>query len=418
MNRNVWLLFMCQALVNASGIGQVSVSALIGHSLAADKALATLPYALQMAATMAASIPAGFLFARFGRKAGFFFGAACMLIGTITFGIGVYRADFLIYCLGALPSGIGFGIGQHYRFAAAEVAAPQARARALSLVMAGGVLAALFGPELVIYTKDLTPPVLFLGTYAALALLPLSGLILLALARLPPAPPRHASPVPFGQIIGRADFIIAVVAGLVGYGSMNLVMTSTPVQMMLCGFGVTASTHVIGLHALAMYGPGFFTGRLIQRFGAHRVVCAGGVLIVACAAMSLVGSAYVDFIVALMLLGVGWNFMFVGATALLTTAHGGVERVRAQAANDFIVFGTVTVTSFSSGALHEHAGWVALNATVVPAVAVAVALVLWHRATRARLVAASPASRGRAAARLSSASCCGWGSSWRPARPR
>ncbi len=388
MNRNVWLLFVCQALVNASSIAQVSMSALIGYSLAADKSLATLPFALQMTATMAASIPAGIIFSRLGRKPGFYLGTAAMLLGTLTFAAGVLRGDFLLYCLGALPTGIGFGIGQHYRFAAAEVAAPQARARAISLVMAGGVLAAFLGPELVKHTKDVAGPVLFLGTYAGMCLLPIIGAVLLGIARMPPAPAHNAAPTPLREIMARPAFVVAAVAGLIGYGAMNLVMTSTPLQMMMCGFGVDDSTDVIRAHAIAMFAPGFFTGRLIQRFGPHRVICVGGVLTIGCAAVSLAGSAYADFIVALMLLGLGWNFMFVGATALLATAHDAVERVRAQAANDFLVFGTVAITSFSSGALHSHAGWVAVNFAIVPPVVIALALVLWHRASQARRSAA------------------------------
>ncbi|MCW3473953.1 MFS transporter [Limobrevibacterium gyesilva] len=388
MNANVWLLFICQALVNASSISQVSISALVGHSLAADKTLATLPYALQMAATMAASIPAGIIFSRLGRKAGFYLGTVGMLVGTATFGLGVLQGDFLIYCLGAIPTGLGFGIGQHYRFAAAEVAAPNARSRAIALVMAGGVVSAILGPELVKHTKEMVSPLLFLGTYVAMSLLPVIGMVLLAVVKLPPPPPRNASPTPLRVIIARPAFVVAAVAGLVSYGAMNLIMAATPLEMMLCGYGVNDSTDVIRAHAIAMFAPGFVTGRLIQKFGAHRVICLGGLLTISCAALSLTGSAYMTFVTALMLLGLGWNLMFVGATTLLATAHDAQERVRAQAANDFIVFGTVAITSFSSGALHSSSGWVAVNATVVPPVLIALGLVLWHQTRRARLATA------------------------------
>lgn len=388
MNKNVWLLFLCQALVNASSISQVSMSALIGYSLTPDKTLATLPYALQMTATMAASIPAGIIFARLGRKAGFYLGTAAMLLGTVVFGLGVLKGSFLLYCLGALPTGIGFGIGQHYRFAAAEVAGLQARSRAIALVMAGGVVSAILGPELVKHTKELVSPVLFLGTYMAMSLLPIIGTVLLAVSKMPPAPAPNASPTPLRVLMARPAFVVAAIAGLVGYGAMNLIMAATPLQMMLCGYGVNDSTDVIRAHAIAMFAPGFVTGRLIQRYGPHPVICVGGVLTIFCATMSLSGSAYMTFVVALMLLGLGWNFMFVGATALLATAHDGRERVRAQAANDFIVFGTVAITSFSSGVLHGSAGWIAVNATVVPPVLIAVGLVLWHRASQSRLAAA------------------------------
>jgi MFS family permease len=378
MNRNVWLLFVCQGLVNASSISQVSISALIGYSLAADKTLATLPYALQMTATMAASIPAGFVFARLGRKAGFLLGAFATLLGTILFAVGLIRADFVLYCLGAIPTGLGFGIGQHYRFAAAEVAPPSQRSRAIALVMGAGVISAILGPELVKHSKELAMPVLFLGTYLCLAVLPAIGMALLAITRLPPSPPRQRTPTPVFSIIARPNFLTAAIAGLVAYGTMNLIMAATPLEMKLCGFGVNDSTDVIRAHAIAMFAPGFVSGRLIDRLGPHRVILIGGLLNFACIGIAVSGSTLLTFTTALMCLGVGWNFMFVGASALLATAHDATERVRAQAANDFIVFGTVAITSFSSGAIHAYAGWAAVNFTVVPFLVIALALVGLH----------------------------------------
>lgn len=376
MRRTVWLMFACQALMNASVVGQVAMSALIGHSLASDKALATLPMALQMASTMAASIPAGLVFARLGRKAGFVLGALGACLGSLTFALGVWQGDFLLYCLGAIPAGLGFGISQHYRFAAAEVATPAYRPRAISLVMAGGVLSAIFGPELVKHSKDLLAPFLFLGTYLILALLPLACLALLSRADLPPAPPRPKVATPIGEILARPAFLTAAITGAVAYGTMNLVMTSTPLEMMLCGFGVGASATVIQLHAVSMFAPGFVTGRLIARFGVRRIIAAGALLNLFCVAVALSGREFGHFSVALMLLGLGWNFMFVGATSLLAEAHRPEERVRAQAANDFIVFGTVACTAFASGAIHAQAGWMVLNLALLPAVGLALLLVL------------------------------------------
>jgi MFS family permease len=388
LNANVWMLFLLQALVNAAGISQVAISALIGHSLAEDKTLATLPFALQQFGQMAASIPAGIIFARLGRKVGFMLGALSMLLGTGIFFWGVYTANFLIFSIGAVPVGIGFGIGQHYRFAASEVAPPALRPRAIALVMAGGVISAILGPEIVKHTKDIAGPILFLGTYMALGILPLISMVLLWLVKLPPAPPRVVSPTPLGEIMRRPSFITAVIAGLVGYGTMNLIMAATPLEMMLCGYGVDASTDVIRAHALAMFAPGFVTGRLIQRFGVHNIIVIGGVLCLGCAGMSLLAPVFLNFMVALAILGLGWNFMFVGATTLLATAHAPAERVRAQAANDFIVFTTVTLTAFTSGALHDALGWAAVNFSVVPFVLVAIGLVVWHRVAVARAVPA------------------------------
>ncbi len=386
MNRNVWLLFFCQALNNTSTIAFVSMSAIIGHSIAADPALATLPYALQMLATMLASIPAGVIFSRLGRHTGFMLGTLGTLLGTVLCTLAVWQGNFPLFCAASIPCGLGFGLGQHYRFAASEVAEPARRPRAIALVMAGGVLAALIGPELVKHTKDIAGPVLFAGTYALLAVLPLISLVLLTVTDLPPAPPAVVSPTPVGEIIARPGFVTAVVAGLVAYGAMNLIMTSTPLQMMFCGFGVDDSTDVIRAHALCMYAPGFFTGRLIQRHGAHRVILAGGVLTLLCVAMSYADPTLSNFMIALMVLGLGWNFMFVGATTLLATAHSSAEKMRAQAANDFLVFGTVTATAFSSGAIQAQFGWVNLNLTTVAPVLIALGLVSWHFARGGRLV--------------------------------
>ncbi|MCQ4158959.1 MFS transporter [Roseomonas sp. GC11] len=383
MRKNVWLMFLCQALMQASTVGQVAMSALIGHSLATDKALATLPMAMQMAATMAASIPAGLVFARLGRKPGFLLGACGAFLGSVTFALGVWHGNFALYCLGAVPAGLGFGISQHYRFAAAEVATPAYRPRAVSLVMAGGVLSAIFGPELVKHSREMIPPFTFLGTYMILALLPLVCMTLLSRATLPPAPPRPKVATPLREILRRPDFLIAAVTGAMAYGTMNLVMTSTPLEMQLCGFGIAASATVIQMHAVSMFAPGFVTGRLIGRFGARRVIAAGAVLNLACVAVGLSGQDFANFGAALMLLGVGWNFMFVGATNLLAEAHRPEERVRAQAANDFIVFGTVACTALASGAIHEVAGWTTLNILLLPAIGLALLLVMLQGRRRA-----------------------------------
>jgi MFS family permease len=382
MKLDVMLLFFCQATMNASAVGQITMSALIGYSLAEDKALATLPLGLQWVATMAASIPAGIIFARLGRRAGFNLGALCMLIGTLVFALGIWRHDFWLYVAGGLPAGIGFGIAQHYRFAASEVATPAYRPRAIALVMAGGVISAIFGPELVKHTRDLVEPFWFLGTYLILAILPVICATLLAFVRLPPAPPRQASPTPVLEIIRRPAFLTAAITGAVAYGVMNLLMVATPLEMMSCGFALAASATVIQAHALAMFAPGFFTGRLITRFGVRRIIAVGALLNMACVLVAVMGISFGHFAVALALLGLGWNFMFTGATTLLAEAHSPAERVRAQAANDFIVFGTVACTALGSGWVHAAFGWTVQNLAVLPALVIALALVLLVRPQR------------------------------------
>lgn len=388
MKRQVWLLFCCQALMQAATVGQAVMAALIGHSLAEDKSLSTLPVAIQMTATMAASIPAAMVFARLGRKPGFMLGAIGAMAGSLIFAAGVWYGDFTLYCLGAVPAGLGFGIAQHYRFAASEVATPAYRPRAISLVMTGGILAAALGPELVKATRDVAPPFLFLGTYLSLACLPVICMVLLTLVKLPPPPPRNAGGGSVREIMLRPAFITAAVTGMVAYGTMNLLMTSTPVEMMFCGFGVGASATVIQIHAIAMFGPGFFTGRLITRFGVRSVITAGAALTALCVLIGLQGESFAHFSIALGVLGLGWNFMFIGATTLLATAHSSAERVRAQAANDTLVFGTVACTAFLSGAVHAQAGWAVLNLTVLPALAIAMAMIAWQYARAARQKAA------------------------------
>jgi predicted MFS family arabinose efflux permease len=252
------------------------------------------------------------------------------------------------------------------------------------------VIAALIGPEIVKRTNGLIEDWRFLATYLTLPVLPALTAILLIFIRVPPPPERRSVAVPFRAIIARPSFITAVVAAVVGYGTMNLVMSSTPLQMLLCGFGVGASADVIRAHSIAMFLPGFVTGRVIQRFGIHQVICAGALITALCAAVNVgFAPAMGTFLVALILLGIGWNFMFVGATTLLSTAYEPHERVRVQATNDFIVFGTVALTAFASGAIHATYGWDALNLSVLPPVVVALALVTWHWLARERRAAAA-----------------------------
>ena len=389
MNRNVWLLFFCQALMNAVMIGQVAMASLIGHSLSVDPELNTLPMAIQMAGTMASSIPASIIFARLGRRAGFLMGCAGSILGCLGFALGIYEASFLIYCLAALPAGLGYGVAQHMRFAAAELVSPAQRPRAIALVMTGPVLAAIIGPEIVKHTKDMIPGITFLATYFSLMALPMLCAVLLSFAVLPAADYQRPPPLPLSDILGRPIFIVAVVAGMTAFGAMNLLMASAPLQMMLCGYSVNESSDVIRWHVMGMYLPGFATGRLIQRFGAHRVILAGAALLVGCPAINLAFAPfYATFVASMAVLGFGWNFMFVGATSLLATSHTTAEGVRVQATNDFIVFGTVAITALLSGFVHAIYGWSVLNLTVLPPVAIAAGLVAWHYFSRHRMAQA------------------------------
>lgn len=388
MNKNVWLLFACQALMNAVMSGQTVMASLVGYKLSGT-ALNTLPMSIQMVAVMSASLLAGYVFPRFGRRRGFWLGCAIMMCGSLTFAFGIYTGNFVIYCFGAIPAGLGFGISQHLRFAAAEVADPHAKAKAISLVLAGGVVAAIVGPEMVKRTNALIPDYVFLATYLYLPLLPVITAVLLSFVSVPPAQKKTGVAVPFRVIFARPDFITAVISSLVGYGTMNLVMASTPLQMLMCGFGVGASADVIRAHSIAMFAPGFVTGRLIQKFGVHQIILIGGLLTLCCVAVNVFEAPlFRTFLVALALLGVGWNFMFVGGTTLLTTAYSAEERVRVQATHDFIVFGSVAITALTSGAVQATEGWEVLNLTVVPPVLIAFIVVGWHWMARSRVAVA------------------------------
>jgi MFS family permease len=382
--RTVWLLFLAQALNQSAMTGQVAMAALIGHSLAADKSFATLPMAVQMLATMSVSIPGAVIFGRLGRHAGFLAGAAAFLLATGVFLAALWLGSFPLYLLGCVFSGAAFGIAMYYRFAAAEVAQAEYRPKAISLVMAGGVIGAVLGPAVVKLTKDALAPVLFAGTYLAFAAIPILIALLVSAMRLPPAPHvAGAAPVPLGPILRRPGVIVAILCAVVGWDSMNLLMSVTPLEMMLCGFTVGDSATIIQWHAAAMFAPSFVTGHLIARFGVLRVIGVGALLTGLCAGVALSGASFAHFWVALVLLGIGWNFMFVGATALLTASHTPAERTKAQAANDVIVFGSVAVTSLASGAIHHLFGWAVLNYAVLPALALALAALAWLARRRA-----------------------------------
>lgn len=375
--RTVWLLFLCQSIAQAAMTAQVVMAPLIGLALAPDPALATLPMAVQMGTTMVAALPAAWLAGRFGR-------AAAFLMGALAYGgaVGASVAallgqDFALYCLGAALNGIAFGVGQQYRFAASEVAGPEARPKAIALTMAGGVVGALAGPELVTRTHDLVATIQFLGAYLALAALPLLTTLLVTLGRFAPVVPRPEVPVPYRSILARRDFQVACGTAVIAWATMNLVMASTPIAMLACGFTASDGARVIQAHAVAMFLPSFATGHLIARFGPRTVILTGAALTAACALVAIQGVAFHEFWIALVLLGVGWNFLFVGATTLLAAIGTPQERPRIQGLNDLIVFGTVTCTALGSGAFFDAFGWAALNLAILPPTAV-VAVLLWR----------------------------------------
>lgn len=373
---NVLLLALCQALAVTGTSVLVATSALVGYALAPDKALATLPIAMQLLATTLVTMPASLAMRRFGRRAGFIGGAVVGSAGAATAAFAIIQANFVLFCLGCVLLGVYNAVTLYYRFAAADIATPSSRNQAVSMVLAGGVLAAVAGPQLATLSKDWFAPIAFAGSYAALAVLPLVGILLVSLVRIPPAPPSGDCARPLKEIVRQPEFLVALIAGTVGYAAMSLVMTATPLAMTDCALPFSDAAFVIQWHILGMFVPSFFTGRIVDRFGVANVMLAGVVLMCLCVAVNLSGTDLVNFWVALVLLGVGWNFLYIGSTLLLTRLYSPGERAKAQGLNEFVVFGTVALASASSGALQHLVGWQAVNWAVIPPLLVAGAAVM------------------------------------------
>jgi MFS family permease len=365
--RNVLLLTLCQALAMTGNNILATTASLVGYSLLADKSWATLPTALQMSGTMVAIIPASLLMARFGRRAGFSIGAAVGATGAAVATAAIFRGSFPLFCLGTALLGSYNGFATYYRFAAADTATPAFRGKAISLVLAGGVAAALFGPEMAKWSRNLFEPVLFAGCYAMIAGFCLVSIGILRFVAIPRAAAAHAGAArPLREIVRQPAFFLAAPAGMIAYGTMSLMMTATPIAMMGCSLSFEDAAFVIQWHALGMYAPSFVTGHLIGRFGALRIMLCGVALLCLCSAIALSGTAVMQFWGALVLLGIGWNFLFIGSTTLLTGAYSPAERAKTQAANDFLIFGTVAVSSFSSGVLLNGFGWTTIALIVLP----------------------------------------------------
>lgn len=350
-----------------SGSLLAASAALAGYAIAEDKALATLPLALQFFATMLTSVPAALLMARVGRRNGFLLGLAVAALGAIAASWAVMHHRFALFCLGTMLVGVYNGSGIYYRFAAVEVAAPPQKNTAISYVLAGGVIAAFVGPSLAHWSRDWVTSAPFAGSYAALILLYAMSATALSRARLTPATEQRLDGGrPLLEILRQPRFATAAVGGMFGYGIMALVMTATPLAMQGCGLDFGATASVIQWHVFAMFAPSFITGHLINRFGVLRVMAVGVASYVACVTINLNGQSVLHFWAALFLLGLGWNFLFVGATSLLTETYRREEANKVQAINDFLVFTTVTVASLSAGALQHRFGWESVNIGVIP----------------------------------------------------
>ena len=388
--RNAVLLAIAQALGGASASIVIASASLVGASLlGADKSLATLPVSSFVLGTAFGTLPAGAIMHRFGRRAGFVGSALLGILSGLVSAYAIFQADFLLFCFGVMASGFVSAFVQQYRFAAADTASDAFRPKAISFVLAGGVAAGIIGPQTVINTADLFDPIMFAGTYIAQAGLALISLVILSFISIPrPArgPVAAGASRPMRQIMAQPRFIVAAACGITSYALMSLVMTATPLAMIGCGLTQTDAAHAIQWHVLAMFGPSFFTGRLIARFGKETIAATGLALIAACSAIALSGLGLTHFWLALILLGVGWNFGFIGATAMITDCHTPEERGKVQGLNDFLVFGSTATASFLAGALvHIDNGWSMMNWLVFPAVALVLVPLVFSRRLFARV---------------------------------
>ncbi|HEV2564207.1 MAG TPA: MFS transporter [Microvirga sp.] len=382
---NAVVLAVAMALGGSSPAIVVSLGGLVGQALAWSKDLATLPVSLLNLGLALGTIPAAMLMRKAGRRIGYIVGAGIGLAGGCIAAFGIASFSFALFCLGTLIIGSYGSFNQSYRFAATDAASERFKPKAISWVMTGGLVAGIVGPQTVIWTRDAVEAAPFAGAFLAQASLALLSMI--AVSFLRPAPvsvtSTKAAGRPLIEIVRQPRFIVAAVTGLVSYSLMTFIMTAAPLAMIGCGHSVGAAALGIQWHILAMFGPSFFTGRLIGRFGKGPVTAAGLVLIALSALIGLSGIGIAHFWTALILLGLGWNFGFIGATALVTGCYRPEERGKVQAANDFLIFGSVAVASFSSGKLLSAGGWESVNWLVFPPVAVALVLLAWQQRTKA-----------------------------------
>lgn len=379
--RNLGLLVAVQSLGGASPPIIISLGGLVGQMLSSTPTASTLPVSLYQLGLALSTLPAAWLMHRAGRRTAYLLGAVMGVLSGLVAAWGISRSDFALFCLGTALAGFYGACVQSYRFAAIDaVGEPTRQAGAISRVMVGGLIAAVIGPQVVIWTRDSLPMTPFAGSFYSQAALALLALPLLLLLRLPPAPPKAVAQGarPLAEIARTPQFIVAATAGVVSYGLMAFLMTAAPMAMVGCGHSVGEAALGIQWHVLAMFGSSFFTGRLIARFGKRTITGLGLVLIAASGALALMGLALTHFWGALVLLGLGWNFGFIGATALLAEAYRPSERAKVQALNDFLVFGTVAVASFGSGQLLHGVGWSGINLGMLPMVAVVLALLGWQ----------------------------------------
>jgi MFS family permease len=379
MKRNVTLLVVCQAFANTNNTILIAIGALIGYSLADNKLLATLPVATVMIGTMLGTMPAANLMRAIGRKRGYLVGLLIGMTGAAICSYAIYSQNFWMFCAGTGIYGVNNSFVQTYRFAAADVSSSQFKATAISLVMLGGVVAAFLGPQSVKLTQDLFAPNLYLGSYISVIGLAFVAGMLMMFVRIPTltSAEKKQPGRPLSEIMKEPTFFVAVIGAMVGYGVMSLIMTSTPLSMVAHEHGSGAAFDVITAHVVGMFGPSFITGAVIKRYGVLNVMMVGAVLLAACVGISMTGHELHQYFTGLVVLGVGWNFLFIGGTTLLTEVGTGSERFKIQGVNDLLVFGTVALASLASGSIFHFMGWESLNLVAVPFLTISFLATLW-----------------------------------------
>lgn len=379
--RNIAVLTAAQALGAASPPIIISLGGLVGQQLSTDPALVTLPVSLFNLGLALGTLPAAMVMRLYGRRTGYLFGASIGIASGLIAAFGIASTSFSIFCMGTFIAGFYAAYVQSYRFAATDTADGPLKAKAISWVMIGGLVAAIIGPQLVIWTRDAFPQTPFAGSFlsqAALALLAIPVLMLLRIPKPERGSGTKANGRPLAQILLSPRYMLAVAAGVVSYALMSFVMTAAPMAMVGHGHSVDHAALGIQWHVLAMFAPSFVTGHLMARFGKERVTAVGLLLIAVSGAVALGGLELFHFWVSLILLGIGWNFGFIGATAMVTDCHTPEERGKAQGANDFMVFGTVAAASFFAGTLLHASGWQLINWLIFPAVAFILVPLVWQ----------------------------------------
>jgi MFS family permease len=382
--RNVSLLATAQALLLTNGVMLVAMNGLVGLRLAPTAWLVTLPLTTYVLGAAIASLPAAFFMKHHGRRAGFMLGASLGCAGAVLSYFAVSAGNFWLLCLGTVLAGIYNAFGQQYRFAAADSAPPQWRARAISLTLAGGIAGGVIGPAVGNLTRNLLTPS-FVASYLALAGFALLAMLIASRVDIPPlaAEQQHAAGRPVRELMRNPKLLVAVLAAACGYGVMNLLMTATALAMDSCGLPFGDAALVLEWHVIGMFAPSFFTAHLLKRFGIPRMLLTGAALMTLCIVIALSGVTLMHFWWALLLLGIGWNFLFIGGTTLLTEVCRPEERAKVQGGNDFLVLGVQALTSLTSGAMFTGSGWIALNFIALPLVAAtAIGTLLYMRHVR------------------------------------